>query len=86
MAERSAHQQRIIRNYYENKDSIMLQKLGDMVADLYLAEGKKRASLWKRAEKALLQLGVPQAQVEHIVQSDNPSMLAKRLETLLAKK
>ena len=64
----------------------MLQKLGDMVADLYLAEGKKRASLWKRAAKALLQLGVSQAQVDHIVESDNPSILAKRLETLLAKK
>ncbi len=86
MAERSAHQQRIIRNYYDNKDSIMLQKLGDMVADLYLAEGKKRTTLWQRAAKALVQLGVNQKQVDHIVASDNPSILAKHLETLLAKK
>lgn len=83
MAKRSAHQQRIIRNYYEHRDDIMLQKLGDLVTELYLAEGKKRARLWKRAAAALRNLGVPGPQVEHLVASDNPALLAERLRQML---
>jgi hypothetical protein len=41
----SPHQQRIIKRYYENQDTIQLQRLGELVTDLYLAEGKKRAGV-----------------------------------------
>ena len=85
MPKRSSHQQRIIRNYYENRDDIMLQKLGDLVTELYLAEGKKRTRLWERTAAALTNLGVPGPQVEHLVQSDNPALLADRLKQLLDK-
>jgi hypothetical protein len=83
MAKRSAHQQRIIRNYYEHRDTIMLQKLGEMVTELYLAEGKKRDKLWERAAAALRNLGVPDKQVEQLVTSDNPALLAERLKQML---
>jgi hypothetical protein len=83
MAKRSGYQQRVIRNYYENRDAIMLQKLGEMVTELYLAEGKKRARLWERAAAALGNLGVPQPQVEHLVASDNPALLAERVKQML---
>ncbi len=83
MAKRSSHQQRIIRNYYENRDDIMLQKLGDLITELYLAEGKKRVRLWERAATALKNLGVPAKQIEHLVGSDNPALLADRLKQLL---
>jgi hypothetical protein len=86
MAKRSNHQQRIIRNYYENQDEIMLQRLGGLVTDLYLAEGKSRARIWQRAAAALKNLKIPQPQIDHLVQSDNPTLLANLLEQLLAKK
>jgi len=82
MPKRSPHQQRIIRNYYEHRDDIMLQKLGDLVTELYLAEGKKRAKLWERADTALRNLGVPEPQVEHLVASDSPALLAERLKQM----
>ena len=85
MAKRSAYQQRVIRDYYRNQDAIMLQRLGDLVTDLYLAEGKARARLWKRVTTALEKLKVPQDQVRHIVQSDNPTLVANLLKELLAK-
>ena len=44
----SPHQQRIIKRYYENRDTIELQRLAELVTDLYLAEGKKRSAVWKR--------------------------------------
>ena len=74
MPKRSPYQDRAIRNYYQNQDTIMLQRLGDLVADLFLAEGKKRTGLWKRAAVALEKLKVPQPQIDHLVKCDNPTL------------
>jgi|GEM_PF-285514 len=82
MAKRSQYQQRIIRNYYQNRDSIMLQRLGDLVTDLYLAEGKARQRLWDRITAAMQNLGVPADRIEHICRSDNPSLVASLLKEL----
>ena len=51
MAKKSSYQQRVIRNYYENQGTILLSALGDLVTDLYLAEGQARARLWKRERR-----------------------------------
>ncbi len=83
MAKRSSYQQRVIRDYYRNRDAIALQRLGDLVSDLYLAEGKLRGRIWKRAAAALEKLEVPGKQIRHIVQSDNPTLLANLLKQLL---
>ena len=80
MAERSEYQDKIIKRYYDNKDSIMIQKLSEMVTDLYLAEGKKRLSVWKRIVKALENLGVTQGKIDQIVAKDDPAYLAQFLE------
>ncbi len=47
MAERSKYQQKIIKNYYDNREAISLQRLGELVTELYLAEGKARQKQWK---------------------------------------
>jgi hypothetical protein len=86
MAKRSPYQQRVIRDYYRNQDAILLQRLGDLVTELYLAEGKSRARLWKRAAATLEKLDVPESQFRHVVQSENPTLLANLLRQLLDKK
>jgi hypothetical protein len=86
MPKRSAYQQRVIRDYYRNQDAIMLQRLGDLVTELYLAKGKSRAGLWKRVTGALERLKVPADQIQHIVGSDNPALLANLLKRLLEAK
>jgi hypothetical protein len=83
MAKRSFYQQRVIRDYYRNQPAILLQRLGDLVTELYLAEGKSRGRLWKRAAVLLEKLKVPAEQVRHVVQSDNPALLANTLKQLL---
>lgn len=83
---RSAYQDRIIKRYYQNQGDIMLQRLGDLLTDLYLAEGKARERLWKRASAALEKLEVPAERIEHIVQSDNPTLLAGLVKEMLDKK
>jgi hypothetical protein len=85
MARRSNYQERIIKNYYKNQDQILLQRLGDYVADLYLAEGKSRQRIWKNAAAALEKLKVPIEQIEHLVRKDRPELLASLLKELLAK-
>ena len=67
MPQRSNYQNRIIRNYYQNRDTIMLQRLGELVTDLFLSEGKAKARLWKRVAEVLTKLKVPKSQVQHLV-------------------
>jgi hypothetical protein len=83
MPQRSNYQNRIIRNYYQNRDTIMLQRLGELVTDLFLSEGKAKARLWKRVAEVLTKLKVPKSQVQHLVRSDNPTLVANLLKKLL---
>ena len=86
MAERSKYQQNIIKNYYENRESIGLQRLGELVSELYLTEGKARAKAWKNIVSALEKLKIPKSRIDHLVKQDNPALVAKLVEELLAKK
>ena len=86
MPRKSTYQDRAIRNYYQNQDAIMVQRLGELVSELYLAEGKARARLWDRAARAMKNLGVPASRIEHVVQSDNPSLVANLVKELTAGK
>jgi len=85
MAKRSKYQQRAIKNYYDNRDAIMVQRLGELLSDLYLAEGKARARIWQRAAAALEKLKIPADQIDHLVASDNPTLLAKVYQQMLKK-
>jgi hypothetical protein len=55
----SAHQQRIIRAWYQNRDAIDAQRLTELVTELWLAQGNARKSdkLWERARGILS--GIP---------------------------
>ena len=86
MAERSKYQQKIIKNYYNNVEAISLQRLSELVTELYLAEGKARQKHWKNIAGALEKLKIPATRIEHLVKQDNPSLVAKLVEELLAKK
>jgi hypothetical protein len=86
VAERSKHQDKIIKNYYQNRDAIALQRLGELVSELYLAAGKARQRKWKNVVSSLENLKIPPARIEHLVKQDNPALVAQLLEELLAKK
>ena len=55
------------------------------LAELAPAEGKARAKQWERVKASLEKLKIPASRVTHIIESDNPSLVAKLLEELLAK-
>ncbi|MCI0498489.1 MAG: hypothetical protein L0Y36_02255 [Planctomycetales bacterium] len=80
----SKYQQQIIRNYYKNRDTIVLTRLQEIVTDLYLAEtGVVRKRLWKRVEAILAKMDVPPEVKSHILQQKDVQILAKNLEEWL---
>lgn len=84
MPDYTPHQKRIIERYYDRRDEIMLGKLQEIVTELYLAEtDAKRRQLWKRAEKAMKALRVPEAIAQHILTQAKPEVLAKNLRQWL---
>ncbi|CAN5444763.1 hypothetical protein BH11PLA2_BH11PLA2_15280 [soil metagenome] len=76
------HQQGIIKRFYENKDSIQLNRLSELVTDLYLAEGKKRDKLWVTATTLMQKLEVPAKRIEQITTEQNPELLAKLVKEM----
>jgi hypothetical protein len=86
MADRnySPHQQKIIKRYYDNFDAIKSQRLSDLIAEIYLAEGKKSDRLWKQAADILTKMEFPSSRIEHLMQKREPGLLVgvlKELET-----
>ncbi len=85
VAELSKYQQSIVKNYYANLDTALLQRLGEQVTDLFLAEGKKREKLWTSIAGSLAKLGVPQSRIDTVRKSDDARRLATLVQELLAK-
>ncbi len=81
----SKHQQKIIKNYYDNRDAISLQRAQELVTELYLSEGKKRQKYWEQLSGHLLKLGVKQSQIDHLISKDNPELVAKMVQKLVEK-
>ncbi|MFH1109621.1 MAG: hypothetical protein V1790_10565 [Planctomycetota bacterium] len=80
MPDYTRHQKKIIERYYGRREEIMLVKLQEIVTELYLAEtDAKRDQLWKRAEKAMKALKVPESVAQHILTQAKPEILAKNL-------
>jgi hypothetical protein len=85
MAKHSKHQERIIRNYYKNRDAISLQRLSELVTELYLAQGKQRERQWQYVAAALKKLNVKQDRIDHILARDDPKLVAMLVEELIAR-
>ena len=81
MPDYSSYQKKLIERYYDRRDEIMLDRLGEIVSELYLAESEKKATqLWKRAEKAMTALKIPPPLIEHIVSQGKAETLASNLK------
>lgn len=84
MRDFSPHQKKIIKRYYENRDDLDDQRLSELVADLYLAEGKKRQKLWQTARELMERLNLPAKRIDHVVASGDPALLAEVVKELQA--
>ena len=82
----TTYQQKIIKRYYDNADTIALQRLADLVGELYLAEGKKKEKAWQVAVKAMEKLEVPASRIEHLLGRQDPALLAELVKELHSSK
>jgi hypothetical protein len=85
MADLTPYQQKIVKRYYDNLDSIQLQRFADLVGELYLSEGKKRQRVWKAMVAVMEKLKVPQWRIEHLQKQDNPELVAQLVKELEGK-
>ncbi|HYV39213.1 MAG TPA: hypothetical protein VE988_26230 [Gemmataceae bacterium] len=86
MSDFSPYQQKVIKRYYDNRDTVGLQRLAELVTELFLAEGKKRERAWKQAASHMQKLGVPQTRIDHLVKQNNPQLVANLVTELQSKK
>lgn len=81
MPDYTPRQKKIIHRYYDHQQTIMLQKLSELVSELYLTESEtKRGRLWQRAAAAMRNLRVPETLAAHIVASGKPELLARHIK------
>ena len=74
----SRHQEKIVKRYYENHETIQSQKISELVSELWLAEDEKTLSkLWNKAGVALKRLGVDGARITRVVGGRDLEALAK---------
>ena len=74
------YQQKVIRRFYENKDLRLMQKLGELVSNLYIETNeKKRESGWKRIKEILIDLKVHPHEVEFLTKDKNLTVISKKL-------
>jgi hypothetical protein len=85
VTDHTPYQKKIIQRYYENQPALLLQRLGDLVTDLFLAEGKKAERLWKGAGEAMQKLNVPQPRIDHVLTKRDPALLALVVKELNGK-
>jgi hypothetical protein len=86
MTDFTPHQQKIIKRYYDNLDTIQLQRLAELVGELYLGTGKKQERAWQGAAAAMQKLGVAQARIDHLLQQRKPALVAELVKELEGKK
>lgn len=85
--DRSNYQNKVISNYYNNLDNIMLTKLQELVTELYLADSEAKADrLWDRVEKAMTKMKIKPVVIKHIMSKRSVTILAKNLEDWLKAK
>lgn len=72
----TAGQKKIVDRYYQNRDTIALTKLQEIISELYLTEGKAADRLWKRAEQHLSAVEVNPARREKVLGDRDPAGLA----------
>lgn len=85
MSDFTPYQQKVIKRYYDNQDTILRQRLAELVGELYLADGKKKERAWKAAVAAMEKLKVPKDRIDHLVKSGKPELLAGLVKELEGK-
>ncbi|WP_428388784.1 hypothetical protein [Mucisphaera sp.] len=79
----SRHQEKIVKRYYEHRDTIAFTKLQEIASELYLADTPaKSKKLWAAAATHLKSAGATPADIEQVTQAADPAKLATLITRL----
>lgn len=74
----TSYQQGIVKRYYEHRDTVSVQKLSELVSEIYLATGAKQADkLWKSVEVALQKTPAEPARIAKLLATRDVKDLAR---------
>ncbi len=77
------YQKKVIKSFYDNKDTRLVQKLGELVSNLYLETNEKKIEIgWKKIKKMLTDINVHPGEVEYLTKDKNLSKISKKLDEL----
>ena len=83
MTDYTPYQKGVINRFYENRDTIALQKLAEIVSDLYLETSQKVIDRkWKSAHAQMLAAGLHKHQAQSILDDRDLGALAKIISDL----
>ena len=83
MTEHTPYQKGVIRRFYEHRDTLALQKLAEIVSDLYLATSEKAIGRkWQSAHSQMLAAGVHKHQAQTILDERDLGALARLVAEL----
>jgi len=80
----SHSQKKIIGRYYDNHDTIILTRLGEIQTEIALAAGneKKLGALWKRAATALAKTSIKPEVAAKIIEARDLEALGRQVSRL----
>jgi hypothetical protein len=79
----SSHQKGIVKRYYENRETLSTQKLGELVSELYLERDRKKLDrLWQKVQTALEGTAADKARIARVVSRQNLQELAALVSEL----
>ncbi len=77
------YQQGIIKRFYEHRDTLALQKLAEIVSDLYVESSEAKVTrAWKAAHKQMLAAGVHKHEAQTILDERDLGALARLVSRL----
>jgi hypothetical protein len=85
MAEYTKFQQKAIQNFYDNRESIALQRVQELVTELYLSTGKKLEKNWDNVILHLSKLKVDPKTLDHLRKEAKPELVATLVTKMLNK-
>jgi hypothetical protein len=79
----SKFQKGIVKRYYEHRETLSTQKLGELVSELYLErDWHKLNRLWKKVETALEGTAADKARIAGVIKRRNLKELADLVSEL----
>jgi hypothetical protein len=83
VSDHTPYQKGIIKRFYEHRDTLALQKLGEIVSNLYLETNEGKINrLWKSAHAQMIAAGVHEHEAGNVLKERDLGAMAKIISRL----